>query len=103
MSRRNRQKANRQDKVVFVLDANSQDRNTPKLEDTYSYVSNMLDVLLRKNQVGTNTIFIGGSKHDICMWVSGILEFYQYKEIDIHNNTFLYRNDPDFDMLKKFQ
>lgn len=102
MSRRNRQRVRQQDKVVFVLDANSQNRNTQKSEDTFNYVRGMIDVMLRKSNVTTGTVFIGGTTRDLCMWISAILEFYQFKEIDIQNNTYLFRNDPDFDMPNKF-
>ncbi len=102
MQRRNRSKIRHQDKVVFVLDANSQNRNTPKSEETYDYVRSMIEVMLRKSNVTTDRVFIGGGIRDLCMWVSAILEFYQFKEIDIKDNTFLYRNDVDFDVPNKF-
>ena len=89
--------------MVFILDANSQNRTTPKSEDTYNYVMRMIDVLIRKSHVTTGTIFIGGSTRDLCIWISAILEFYQFKDIDIQDNTFLYRNDHDFDVPNKFQ
>ena len=76
--RRTNNKTRYQDKVVFVLDANSQNRNTPNTKDTYDYVHNMLEIMLRKNNVSTDTVFMGGSKHDLCMWLSGILEFYTF-------------------------
>ena len=102
MPSRNKKRIRHQDKVVFVLNANSQNRNTIKSEDTYNYVRGMIDVMLRKSHVSTGTIFIGGSTHDLCMWINAILEFYQFKDIDIQDNTFLYRNDYDFDVPNKF-
>jgi hypothetical protein len=36
------------------------------------------------------------------MWISGILEFYQFKDIEMHDNTYLFDEDPDFDMPNKF-
>jgi hypothetical protein len=101
--RRRNNKTRYQDKVVFVLDTNSQNRNTPNTKDTNDYVSNMVDVMLRKSNVSTGTVFVGGSKHDLCMWISGILEFYAYHQIDIDDNTFLYSNDPDFILPRKFR
>jgi hypothetical protein len=95
MSRRNR-RPQYQEKVVFELYANSQNRNTSKAEDTYEYVRSMIDVMLRKKHVITDTVFVGGNIHDISMWISGIIEFYQYKDIDIQDNTFQYDLDPDF-------
>ena len=100
---RKRQKVRKQDKVVFVLDTNSQNRNTPKAEGTYNYVRCMVDLMLRKSRVATDEVFVGGRKKDLCMWISGILEFYQYSEISIQDNTHFYDLDPDFDMPNKFR
>ena len=101
--KRNRQRIRHQDKVVFVLDTNSQNRNTPKAEGTYNYVRSMVDMMLRKSGVDTDEVFVGGRKRDLCMWISGILEFYQYSEINIQDNTHFYDLDPDFDMPNKFR
>ena len=101
MRRRIKKRIRHQEKVVFILDANSQNRTTPKSEDTYNYVRCMIDVMLRKSHVATGTIFVGGDTRDFCMWISGIIEFYQFKDIDMHENTFLYRNDPDFNVPNK--
>ena len=102
MRRRIKKRIRHQEKVVFILDANSQNRTTPKSEDTYNYVSCMIDVMLRKNNVATSTVFVGGSTRDFCMWISGILEFYQFKDIAMHDNTYLFDEDPDFDVPNKF-
>ena len=102
MPRRNKKRIRQQDKVVFVLDSNSQNRSTPKSEDTYNYVRCIIDVMLRKSNVATGTVFVGGSTRDFCMWISGILEFYQFKDIEIQDITYLLNKDPDFDMPNKF-
>lgn len=102
MPRRNKKRIRHQDKVVFVLDANSQNRTTSKSEDTYNYVRCIIDVMLRKSNVATGTVFVGGSTRDFCMWISGILEFYQFKDIEIQDITYLLDKDPDFDMPNKF-
>jgi hypothetical protein len=101
--RRRYNKTRYQDKVVFVMDINSQNRDTHNTKYTYDYVRNLVDVMLRKSNVSTDTVFVGGSKHNLCMWISGILEFYTYHQIDIDDNTFLYSNDPDFILPKKFR
>jgi len=102
MQRRNRSKIRHQDKVVFVLDSNSQKRNTPKSEETYDYVRSMIEVMLSKSNVTTDRVFIGGGIRDLCMWVGALLEFYQLKEIEIKDNTFKYKNDSDFNLPSKF-
>jgi hypothetical protein len=102
MPRRNKKRIRHQEKVVFILDINSQNRNTKKSEDTYNYVRCMIDMMLRKSNVASGTIFVGGSTRDFCMWISGILEFYQFKDINIQDNTYIFDEDPDFDMPNKF-
>jgi hypothetical protein len=102
MPKRNKKRIRHQEKVVFVLDANSQNRNTKKSEDTYNYVRCMIDMMLRKSNVATGTVFVGGSTRDFCMWISGIIEFYQFKDIEIQDITYLLDEDPDFDMPNKF-
>ena len=102
MRRRIKKRIRHQEKVVFILDANSQNRTTPKSEDTYNYVRCMIDVLLIKSHVTTGTVFVGGTTRDFCMWISGILEFYQFKDIEIQDITYLLDKDPDFDMPNKF-
>ena len=102
MSRRNKRKRY-QDKVVFIMDANSQNRNTPNTKDTYDYVYNMLEVMLRKSNVSTDTVFVGGSKHDLSMWLSGVLEFYTFSTIEMEDNTYFYSKDKDFILPKNFR
>jgi hypothetical protein len=84
--------------VVFILDTISQNRTTPKSEDTYNYVRCLIDVMLRKSNVATGTVFVGGSTRNFYMWISGMIEFYQFKDIEIHDNTYLFDEDPDFDV-----
>ena len=57
--RRNKRKVRHQEKVVFVLDTNSQNRNTPKAKGTYNYVSSMVDMMLYKSGVVTDEVFVG--------------------------------------------
>jgi hypothetical protein len=102
MPKRNKKRIRHQEKVVFVLDSNSQNRNTPKSEDTYNYVRCLIDVMLSKSNVETGTVFVGGSTRDFCMRISGILEFYHFKDIEMYDNTYIFDEDPDFDMPNKF-
>ena len=102
MPRRNKKRIRQQDKVVFVLDSNSQNRTTQKSEYTYNYIRCLINVMLRKSNVATGTVFVGGSTRDFCMWISGIVEFYQFKDIEMHDNTYLFDEDPDFDVPNKF-
>jgi len=96
--RRNRKRVRHQDKVVFVLDPNSHNRKTKKADETYNYVMDMIDIMLRKSGVATDIVFIGGGKRELCMWIAGVLEFYQFSQITMQDNTHLFDFDPDFDL-----
>ena len=103
MQRRNRRRIRHQEKAVFVLDANAQNRNNLKEDDIYSYVSKMINLMLRKSEIATDVVFVGGSKIDLCIWLSGILSFYQYNDIEIQDKTHLFDLDPDFDMPDNYR
>jgi len=103
MQRRNRRRIRYQEKMVFVLDANANNRQNLKEDGAFEYVNKMIDLMLRKSGVDTDEVFVGGRKIDLCMWISGILEFYQYNDIEIQDNTHFYDLDPDFDMPNKFR
>ena len=103
MQRRNRRRIRHQEKAVFVLDANAQNRNNLKEDDIYNYVSKMIDLMLKKSGIATDVVYVGGTKIDLCIWLSGVLAFYQYNDIEIQDNTHFYDLDPDFDMPNSFR
>jgi hypothetical protein len=103
MQRRNRRRIRHQEKAVFVLDANAQNRNNLKEDDVYNYVSKMIDLMLRKSGIATDIVYVGGTKIDLCIWLSGILSFYQYNDIEIQDKTHLFDLDPDFDMPDNYR
>jgi arabinogalactan endo-1,4-beta-galactosidase len=103
MQRRNRRRIRHQEKAVFVLDANAQNRNNLKEDDVYNYVSKMIDLMLRKSGIATDVVYVGGTKIDLCIWLSGILSFYQYNDIEIQDKTHLFDLDPDFDMPDNYR
>jgi len=103
MQRRNRRRIRHQEKAVFVLDANAQNRNNLKEDDVYNYVSKMIDLMLRNSGIATDIVYVGGTKIDLCIWLSGILSFYQYNDIEIQDKTHLFDLDPDFDMPDNFR
>jgi len=103
MQRRNRRRIRHQEQAVFVLDANAQNRNNLKEDDVYNYVSKMIDLMLRKSGIATDVVYVGGTKIDLCIWLSGILSFYQYNDIEIQDKTHLFDLDPDFDMPDNYR
>ena len=84
------------DRVVFVLKEDSQNRNTNSSTSTTKYVTKMIDIMLSKQGVTSEKIFIGGSKLQLELFISGILEFYHYKEVEILDISDEFLDDPDF-------
>ena len=99
--RKTRRLFSSEQKLVIVMEAQRGEYSIA--EGTYNYIRSMVDLMLRKSGVDTDEVFVGGRKSDLCMWISGILEFYQYSEISIQDNTHFYDLDPDFDMPNKFR
>ena len=84
------------DRVVFVFKEDSQNRNTKFSTSTTNYVTKMIDIMLSKQGVASEKIFIGGSKLQLELFISGILEFYHYKEVEILDISDEFLDDPDF-------
>jgi hypothetical protein len=95
MSRRNRVRYN--EKVVFWIDTRAQIHD--KIDNTsnsYKYVRSLVNIMLKKKNVKSNRIFFGGEFHDIVSFIAGIVECYQYRDVNIENYTELYEHDIDF-------
>ncbi len=84
------------DRVVFIFKDDSQNRDTNFSSKTTKYVTKMLDIMLSKQNVTCDNIFIGGSKLQLELFISGILEFYHYNEIEIIEVSDEFLTDPDF-------
>ena len=84
------------DRVVFVFKEDSQNRNTKFSTSTTNYVTKMIDIMLSKQGVASEKIFIGGSKLQLELFISGILEFYHYKEVEILDISDEFLDDSDF-------
>ena len=88
---------NIKDKVVFFISTNNPDKIAPDRICTYTYIEDVIDIMLRKQNVISNTIFYGGNKHELCLFLAGLIDNYLYHdvEIDLTNN---YDQDNDFDL-----
>ena len=84
------------DRVVFVFKEDSQNRNTKFSTSTTNYVTKMIDIMLSKQGVASEKIFIGGSKLQLELFISGIIEYYHYKEVEILDISDEFLDDPDF-------
>jgi hypothetical protein len=90
---------NLKDKVVFTFALDSQYRNTKNTVHTYRFVEKIIEAMLRKNNIETDCIFLGAeNKNDLFMFISGLIEMYQYMEIDITDETDKFILDDDFEI-----
>jgi hypothetical protein len=90
------------DKAVFIFDDESQNRSTPFTPKTYKYVEQVIGVMMKKYGVDKDYIFIGGSKHELIMYLSGVVEMFYFVDIDIKLDEQSFIADDDFFMPNKF-
>ena len=84
------------DRVDFLLKEDSQKKNTKFSNKTTKYVTKMFDIMLAKQGVTSDNIFIRGSKLQLEFFISGILEFYHFNELEILEVSDEFLTDPDF-------
>jgi hypothetical protein len=89
------------DKAVFILDNESQYRNTPFTPKTFKYVEQVIGVMMKKYGVDKDYIFIGGTKHEMIMYLSGVVEMFYFVDIDIKLDEQSFIADDDFFMPNK--
>lgn len=90
------------DKAVFIFDDESQNRITPFTPKTYKYVEQVIGVMMNKYGVDKDYIFIGGSKHELIMYLSGVVEMFYFVDVDIKLDEQSFIADDDFSMPNKF-
>ncbi len=100
MSRKNKL-AVPKERAVFVFQKGSQDRNIVYQKKSYDYIKRMLNIMLAKSNVDTETIFIGGHKEDLIMYLSGIIELYYLDSFSIDLADEGFTLDPDFGVPNK--
>ncbi len=85
-----------QDKVVFIIDTNRNQEEKSTNPQSYDYVEAVLNIVLRKNHVSTEKLFIGGKKENIVRFLSTLIENYNYDDLLIADDTDMYKDDADF-------
>lgn len=100
--RKSKKNKSQTDKAVFIFDDESQYRSTPFTPKTYKYVEKIIGVMMKKYGVDKDYIFIGGSKHELIMYLSGVVEMFYFVDIDIKLDEQSFIADDDFFMPNKF-
>lgn len=86
------------ERAVFVFKKGSQIRNIPNQDASYNYVRNILNIMMAKNGVDSENIFIGGHIEDVIYYISGIIDLYYLDSISIDLAHDKYSNDSDFEV-----
>ena len=90
-------KPEHQDKVVFIIDTNRNQEEKSIYPQSYEYVEAVLNRVLRKNNISTEKLFIGGKKENIVWFLSSLIENYNYDYLLILDDADMYKDDTDFE------
>lgn len=99
MQRSNR-KLKYQDKIIIGVIADVKNMGRAKHLDSYAYISNLVDNIIKNKNVISDRVFIGGEKEDLLIFLSNIIWNYQFKDIYIEDDTMYYNDDTDFDFCQ---
>ena len=86
------------ERAVFVFQKGSQIRNIPNQDSSYNYVRNILNIMMAKNGVDSEIIFIGGHIEDVISYIAGIIDLYYLDSISIDLADDKYSKDSDFEV-----
>lgn len=86
-----------QDKIVIGVLADVRNMDKIKKLDSYDYISNFVDKILKNKNVITDRVFIGGDKDDLLAFLSNIILNFQFRDIYMDDDTEYYEDDADFD------
>jgi hypothetical protein len=87
----------KQDKVVFWMRIDNDNSQTTYYPESQEYVESIIESMLKKKNVDTDKVFLGGEKECLYRFISALVENYHYREVYMNDDTELYEDDPDFD------
>jgi len=86
-----------QEKVVFSVEIENENLESTYYPESEEYVEAFIGSMLKKRNLTTEKIFLGGEKESLYRFLSALVENYHYREVYMDDNTELYEGDPDFD------
>jgi hypothetical protein len=86
-----------QEKVVFSVEIENENLESTYYPESEEYVEAFIGSMLKKRNLTTEKIFLGGEKECLYRFLSALVENYHYREVYMDDNTELYEGDPDFD------
>ena len=86
-----------QEKVVFSVEIENENLVSTYYPESEEYVEAFIGSMLKKRNLTTEKIFLGGEKSSLYRFLSALVENYHYREVYMNDDTELYEDDPDFD------
>ena len=86
-----------QEKVVFSVEIENENLESTYYPESEEYVEAFIGSMLKKRNLTTEKIFLGGEKESLYRFLSALVENYHYREVYMNDDTELYEGDPDFD------
>ncbi len=97
MSRRNRKRAEIKypEIAVFALSNGSQMNDRARKSESYYFMLNKIEQIMRMNNVVSEKFGISGYKEDVAAYLAFYLEVYLYKDLEINLMEDINEYDPD--------
>ena len=86
-----------QEKVVFSVEIENENLESTYYPESEEYVEAFIGSMLKKRNLTTEKIFLGGEKESLYRFLSALVENYHYREVYMNDDTELYEDDSDFD------
>ena len=81
--------------AVFALSKGSQMNERLHKGQSYNYMLNMIETLMRKSNVVSGKIGISGYKEDVAAYLAALLEVYFYRDMEVDLTEDINKYDPD--------
>lgn len=97
MTRRNRKRVEIKypEIAVFALSKGSQMNERVHKGQSYNYMLNMIETLMRTNNVVSRKVGISGYKEDVAAYLAALVEVYLYNEMELEMKEDINEYDPD--------
>ncbi len=82
--------------AVFALSKGSQMSDHIQKRQSYYYMLDIIDKLMKKSNVVSNKVGISGYKEDVAAYLSALLEVYFIKEMEIELMEDINEYDPNY-------
>lgn len=86
-----------QEKVVFWVNKKVDTLYSDSISESFEFVENFINIMLKKENINSNMVFIGGKKDALILTIASLLDNYKYKDLNIENYSEIFEDDVDFE------